>query len=99
YNAVSSSGVNNFPQLDRLNDDASDQALRDIRPVQTLFNPTNAAFLTTSGLFNPQRYAIRRLVDSNVDTLDNIEVFQLGVNQRWQTERGMPGNQHVVDFM
>ena len=37
-------------------------ALRDFRPVQSLFNPANAAFLTTSNLFNPQSYAIRRLV-------------------------------------
>jgi hypothetical protein len=98
-NAFSSSGVNNFPQLDRLNDDVSDQALRDIRPWQGVFNPGNAAFLTTSNLFNPQYYAIRRLVDTNVDTLNNIEVLQLGIDQRWQTKRGFPGNEHVVDWM
>src|SRR5262249_4119370 len=28
-----------FPQLDRLNDDAANQMLRDIRPYQFLFNP------------------------------------------------------------
>jgi hypothetical protein len=98
-NAFSSSGVNNFPQLDRLNDDVSDQALRGIRPWQGVFNPANAAFLTTSNLFNPQNYAIRRLVDNSVDTLDNVEVLQLGINQRLQTKRGFPGNEHVVDWM
>ena len=99
YVAQSSSGVNNFPQFDRLNDDASDQALRDFRPVQSLFNPGAAAFLTSSNLFNPQNYAIRRLLDTNIDTLDSIDVLQLGINQRWQTKRGFPGNEHVIDWM
>lgn len=98
-NTFSSSGVDNFPQLDRLNDDVSDQALRTIRPWQPLFVPTNAAFLTTSNLFNPQYYAIRRLLDYSVDTIDRIEVVQLGVHQRLQTQRGFPGREHVVDWM
>jgi hypothetical protein len=99
YYAQSTSGVNNFPQLDRLNDDSSDQALRDIRPLQSVFNPGAAAFLTSSNLVNPQNYAIRRLVDNSIDTLDSIDVVQLGINQRWQTKRGFPGNEHVIDWM
>jgi hypothetical protein len=97
--AQSSTGFNNLPQLTRWNDDASDQALRDIRPIQTVFNPANAAFLTSSNLFNPQNYAIRRLIDTNPDTLDSINVFQAGVRQRWQTLRGFGGNEHTVDWM
>ena len=42
YNAHSNTPHTDLPQLDRLNDNASDQALRDIRPWQPLFNPTNA---------------------------------------------------------
>ncbi len=99
FNGYASSSVNNFPQLDRLNDDASDQGLRDIRPVMSSLNPVNAAFLTSSALFNPQNYAIRRLIDNRVDTLDTMDVVQLGVNQRWQTKRGFPGNEHVIDWM
>jgi len=99
YIAQSSTNFNNLPQLNRLNDDASDQALRDIRPVQPVINPANAAFLTTSGLFNPQTYAIRRLVDTSPDTLDSINVLQLGIYQRLQTQRGFPGREHTVDWM
>ncbi len=99
FAAQSSVGFNNLPQLNRLNDDSSDQALRDIRPWQPVFNPANAAFLTTSNLFNPQNYAIRRLVDTNPDTLDSINVFQLGLRQRWQTQRGFGPTEHTVDFM
>jgi hypothetical protein len=46
-----------------------------------------------------QRYAIRRLVDNRVDTLDDIQVLQMDLRQRWQTKRGFPGNQHIVDWM
>lgn len=98
YARVSSS-YSNFPQFDRLNDDATDQSLRDIRPVQTRYNPANAAFLTTSELFNPQDYLIRRLIDNNVDTFDDIQVLQFGVRQRWQTRRGFLAADHVVDWM
>ncbi|MSU78486.1 MAG: hypothetical protein EXS16_10375 [Gemmataceae bacterium] len=99
FNGYASSGVNNFPQMDRLNDDTTDQALRNFRPRVSAFNPGNAPFLTTSALFNPQNYAIRRLIDNRVDTLDTIDVVQLGINQRWQTKRGFPGNEHVIDWM
>src|SRR5260370_34481296 len=50
-------------------------------------------------MFNPQVYAIQRLVDNRVDTLDTIEVLQLDLRQRWQTKRGYPGMEHIVDWM
>jgi hypothetical protein len=94
-----------FPQLDRLNDDAANQMLRDIRPYQSLFNP-NGVFgnhglsLVFSPYFNtPQTYAIRRLMWNNIDTLSTMEQLQFDVRQRWQTKRGFPGYQHIVDWM
>lgn len=98
YVAGSNTRYTTLPQLDRFNDDVSDQALRDIRPWQPLLYPTNAAFLATP-LFDPQAYALRRLVFTQIDTLDQINVAQLDLRQRWQTKRGIPGNQHVVDWM
>ncbi len=98
-NVDSSSSLANFPQLDRLNDDASDQALRFIRPNQPALNPANAAFLTTSSLFDPQYYAWRRLVDNRIDSRDSMDVLQMGLRQRWQTKRGFPGQQHIIDWM
>jgi hypothetical protein len=88
-----------LPQLDRLNDDATDQALRDITPQQSALNPLYGSALANSPLFNPQLYAIRRLVDTNVDTLDTIQVFQIDWRQRFQTKRGFPGNEHTVDWL
>jgi hypothetical protein len=50
-------------------------------------------------VFDPQLYAIRRLVEDRIDTRDTIEVFQADVRQRWQTKRGYPGMEHVVDYV
>jgi hypothetical protein len=88
-----------LPQLDRLNDDAAQQSIRDIRPLETLFNPLNGLALQTSPVFDPQLYAIRRVVLNRIDTLDNIDVLQADVRQRWQTKRGYPGMQHIVDWI
>jgi hypothetical protein len=99
YAAKSDTPFSQLPQLDRLDDDATDQARRDLHPVLPAFNPTDGIFLANSPLFNPQVYAIRRLVDNRVDTLDTIEEFEFDIRQRWQTKRGYPGQQHVVDWM
>jgi len=99
YHAVSDTSMFRLPQLDRLNDDATDQALRDIRVRQLELNPEFGAFLISSPIFDPQLYALRRLILSRIDTRDDIEVLQLGLRQRWQTKRGFPGNQHIIDWM
>jgi hypothetical protein len=88
----------NFAQIDRLNDDATDQALRDIYPRQPFLNPGNGIFLATSPIFDPQLYAIRQLIDNRVDTRDSIDEVQLDLRQRWQTKRGFPGLEHTVDY-
>ncbi|HZY87934.1 MAG TPA: hypothetical protein VFE78_24075 [Gemmataceae bacterium] len=89
-----------LPQLDRLNDDATQQAIRDIKFQEPLLTPGgNGDLLKFSPVFDPQLYAIRRLVDNRLETLDNIDVLQLDVRQRWQTHRGYPGAEHVIDWM
>jgi hypothetical protein len=99
YVAHSDTSFLRLPQLDRLNDDATDQALRDIKTREIEFNPAHGALLAFSPLYDPQRYAIRRLVDNRTDTLDTIEVIEADLRQRWQTKRGYPGQQHIVDWM
>jgi hypothetical protein len=99
YNAHSDTPFSQLPQLDELDDDATDQARRDITPIQPVINPAHGLFLATSPLFNPQVYAIRNLVLDRIDTLDTIEVFEADIRQRWQTKRGYPGMEHIVDWM
>jgi len=89
-----------LPQLDRLNDDATDQSLRDVRPDNRVqLGETLGNTLATSPLYDPQIYAIRRLLDSKVDTLDTVQVVQTSVRQRWQTKRGYPGAEHITDYV
>jgi hypothetical protein len=99
YVAHSDTPYTLLPQLDRINDDASDQMLRDIKPWQPLINPGYGKFLVTSPSFDPQTYAIRTLINNRIDTLDTIEVLQGDIFQRLQTKRGYPGQEHVVDWM
>jgi hypothetical protein len=100
YNVFSNYGLNSLPQLDRLNDDATDQALRNLAGgIQYQLNPANSFNLVNNPLFNPQFYALRRLLDNTPDSLQSIEVVQLDWRQRLQTKRGFPGNEHVVDWM
>jgi hypothetical protein len=99
FYAESNEPYTKLPQLDRLNDDATDQALRDIRPLLPSLNPANGTVLATSKLYDPQLYAIRQLIDNRIDTLDSIEVLQVDINQRLQTKRGYPGSEHIVDWM
>jgi hypothetical protein len=88
-----------FPQLDRNNDDVSDQSVRDIRHQYPFFYPNNANNLINNPLYDPQTVAIRRLVDNRIDTQDSIQEVQMSIDQRWQTKRGYPGAEHIVDWM
>ena len=99
YNAGSSASHTLFPELDRLNDDADDYSLRWMTPYQQLFNPNNAQALMNSPVYNTQLYALRDLVMNRIDTLDTIQELQLDVRQRWQTKRGFPGQEHIIDWM
>jgi hypothetical protein len=98
YFAHSSRRFTSLPQLDQLNDNESDQALRDIRAYQPSLNPANATMLN-SGFFDPQFFALRKLLQDKVDTLDSMDELTLDLRQRWQTKRGFPGQEHIVDWM
>ncbi len=105
YAADSDTPYERLPQLDRLDDDATDQARRDITPRQPFLHPGGLGLflldqtIDPHGLYNLQFYSIRRLVDDRIDTLDSVEVLQVDLRQRWQTKRGYPGMQHIVDWM
>jgi hypothetical protein len=99
FYANASDPYTRLPQLDRLNDDASDEMLRDFKPQEPYYNPTYGNSLVFNKLFDPQTFAIRSLVDNRFDTLDHIDVLQFDLRQRLQTKRGYPGSEHIVDWM
>jgi hypothetical protein len=96
-----------LPELDRINDDATDQAIRDLRQFRLettqVTNPTSAQlqerFLATSPIYDPQLYALRAGVETSPEVLDDLQVLRFGMRQRWQTKRGFPGRQHIIDWM
>ncbi len=90
YAAHSDTSLTRLPQLDRLNDNTTDQSLRDIRAFQPVYNPTNAFFLTTSRVFDPQLYALRRLIDAGPETLDSIQVVQFDLRQACKPNAAIP---------
>lgn len=102
YYAASTTSHTLLPQLDRLNDDSTENAWRNITPWHPFFPQTAGAdglALRDSPIYNPRLYAIRRLVDSRPDTLDSVHVLQTDWRQRFQTKRGYPGQEHIVDWL
>jgi hypothetical protein len=90
-----------LPLLDRLDDDATDQARRDLRLHRlATATPGSVEFnLATSPLYDPQLYALRRALETSLENLDDLQVLRLGMRQRWQTKRGFPGHEHILDWM
>ncbi len=100
YDAQSSLPHGQLPQLDRLNDDVTDFTLRNMHQQDPNLIPyPNGQLLAYGPFWDPQNYAMRRLLDTAVDTLDSVESFTVDLRERWQTKRGFPGSDHVVDWM
>ena len=53
--------------------------------------------------FDERFYAVRRgimdWVTGPTEIADDLTVVRLGLDQRWQTKRGMPGEQHILDWI
>jgi hypothetical protein len=54
--------------------------------------------------FDERGYAIRSGMGSwvtaqSTEVVDDLTVVRLGARQRWQTKRGTPGNEHVIDLV
>lgn len=86
-----------LPLIDRLDDDTTDQARRDLR-MYRIMNAVNLN-LATSPLYDPQLYALRRGYLDSPDNLDDMEYLRFGVRNRWQTKRGVEEAERVVDWI
>jgi len=96
YHADANEPVQDLALYDTLDDDDIEHFRR-----RLLFN-------TFGGVLPPQfdsrSYAIRQGLASSVTTvapevLDDLDVVRLGVRQRWQTKRGVPGQRKIIDWM
>lgn len=86
-----------LPLLDRLDDDTTDQARRDLR-MYRIMNGVQLN-LAQSPLYDPQLYALRQGYLGSPDNLDSMEYVRFGVRNRWQTKRGIEEAERIVDWM
>ena len=98
--ADSSQDLSRFPLYDQIDDDAQEHFRR-----RFLFNTFGLNVGDDVPLeFDERYFALRSGLQSNVtspsaEIADDLGVIQLGVRQRWQTRRGAPGRQRIVDWM
>ncbi len=100
--ADASKNLSQFPLYDQLDDDAIEHFRR--RFVDDEFGGTLAIPDLIPAEFDERFFALRRGLQSWVtspssEIADDLMFFQLGVRQRWQTKRGLPGQERVVDWM
>ena len=97
----STADLNELPLYDQLNDDSVQHFERRFE-----FNTFGLADGTIANLplqFDPRYYALRRGMDEWVTGPTEIAgdqtVLRLDVDQRWQTKRSAPGNEHIIDWI
>jgi hypothetical protein len=65
--------------------------------------PAPANVFAVPAQMDERLYAVRRgdmdWVTGPTEIADDLTVFRLGLDQRWQTKRGIEGQQHVVDWI
>ncbi len=95
FYADSDASFDDLPSYDPLDDNAQEQFRR--RFIQDTFGGA------LPGRFDPRTYALRhglqQLIASPSDVIaDDLQQVRLGLNQRWQTKRGLPGRERIVDL-
>lgn len=94
---ASNTDFRRLPLLDRLDDDSTDQARRDLRLYRLA--TMSKLNLATSPLYDPQLYALRSGYTGSPDNIDDVQYLRGGIRNRWQTKRGAGETEHVVDWM
>ncbi len=85
-----SENITEFPLYDPLDDDSQEHFRRYMGVIPWEYDPRNFAF----------RSGIQRWIASpTLETVDDLTVARLGIHQRWQTKRGLPGHQRVIDWI
>lgn len=90
---------------DPLNDDSVEAYMRQF--VTTTFGWPSTIPPTVSSIpqrFDPRYYALRTGIQNWVtspttEIADDLMVFRMGANQRWQTKRGPPNNLKIIDWI
>ena len=97
YVAQADEQFTGLPLYDPLDDDSTEHFRRRI-PTNTFNgNPTPLQF---DERFYALRYGLASSVTSpSAEIADDLQAVRVGLRQRWQTKRGMPGARRVVDWI
>ena len=98
--ADSSQDLGRLALFDPLDDDAQEHFRR--RFLFNTFGLTNGDNVPLQ--FDERYFALRSGLQSNVtspsaEIADDLAIIKVGARQRWQTRRGAPGRQRVVDWI
>ncbi len=108
--AKSNRDLDEFPMYDDIDDDVFTEIRRRLffSPfggdlAGTFFDP-NVSPTTIDAKFDPRYYLVRsntqRWVTSPVmEAVDDLALVRMGMRHRLQTKRGLPGQQHIVDWV
>ena len=106
--ADSNRSLDQLPLYEQLDDD-NIEAFRRRFAFNTFGFPTvapgaAAPTLSIPRQFDERYYALRSglaswVTSSSMEVADDLALFRLGMEQRWQTKRGMPGQRHIVDWV
>ncbi len=92
--------INELPLYDALDDDAQEHFRR-----RFAFNTFGIAAGGNTPLeFDERTYALRSGLQGNVtspsaEIFDDLSLVKFGVRQRWQTKRGAPGRERIIDLV
>jgi hypothetical protein len=100
FYAQSSADLNQLPGYDPLDDDSTEWFRR-----RMLFNTFNLGFGDQiPQQFDARYFALRRNLQGSVaspvtEIADDLTQVRLGVKQRWQTKRGLAGQERIIDWI
>ncbi len=100
YWSDASQNLDELPLYDQLDDDAQEQFRR--RFAFDTFGILPGG--NTPLMFDERYFALRSGMQGNVtassaEIADDLAVIKLGARQRWQTKRGAPGHEHIIDWI
>ncbi len=98
--AESDVAMNGLPLYDPLDDDAIEYFRRSFCAYSYDCGPGGQIPLMFDERYYALRSGLQRWVTSpSTEVADDLAALRLAVRQRWQTKRGMPGQQRVVDWI
>ncbi|QDU31951.1 hypothetical protein ETAA8_71130 [Anatilimnocola aggregata] len=98
--AQASQNLDQLPLYDAIDDDSTEAFRR-----RMLFNTFGLTFGDQiPKQFDARYFALRQALQSNVaspsaEIADDLTEVRLGIKQRWQTKRGLPGQERIVDWI